>query len=83
MIEPVQFSDWAAPLVPVVKEDGGVCICRHIKLTINQASQLHTYHLPCMEDLFDILAGEKTSTKLNKSHANQQLLLDDESMDDV
>ncbi len=35
VIEPVEFSDWAAPIVPVVKEDGGVCICGDYKLTIN------------------------------------------------
>ena len=27
IIEPVQFSDWAAPIVPVVKQDGTVRIC--------------------------------------------------------
>ena len=27
IIEPVQFSDWAAPIVPIVKEDGRIRIC--------------------------------------------------------
>ena len=27
VIEPVQFSEWAAPIVPVMKKDGSVWIC--------------------------------------------------------
>ncbi|XP_062374782.1 uncharacterized protein K02A2.6-like [Sardina pilchardus] len=79
VIEPVEFSNWAAPIVPVLKEDGGLRICGDYKLTINQASQLDTYPLPRVEDLFARLAGGKTFTKLDMSHAYQQLLLDEES----
>lgn len=79
VIQPVEFSDFAAPIVPMVKEDGGVRICRDYNLTINQASQLDTYPLPRVEDLFTMLAGRKTFTKLDMSHAYQQLLLDEES----
>ena len=32
MIEPVSFSDWAAPIVPVVKGDGTIQICGDYKL---------------------------------------------------
>lgn len=49
VIEPVKSSDWAAPIVPVTKEDGDVRICGDYKLTINQASQLDTYPLPRIE----------------------------------
>lgn len=33
IIEPVQFSDWAAPIVPVLKSDGNVHICGDYKVT--------------------------------------------------
>ena len=46
IIEPVQFSDWAAPIVPVLKPDGSVRICGDYKLTVNAVSKLDTYPLP-------------------------------------
>ncbi len=79
IIESIQFSDWAAPIVPVLKDDGTFCICGDYKLTINQAAKLETYPIPRVEDLFSMLAGGKTFTKLDMSHAYQQLLLDEES----
>ena len=43
VIEPVQFSDWAAPIVPVVKTDGSIQICGDYKLTVNQVAKLDTW----------------------------------------
>ncbi len=79
IIESIKFSDWAAPIVPVLKDDGTVCICGDYKLTINQAAKLETYPIPRVEYLFSMLAGVKTFTKLDMSHVYQQLLLDEES----
>ena len=36
IIQPTQFSDWAAPIVPVMKGDGNVRICGDYKVTINK-----------------------------------------------
>ena len=36
----VRFSDWATPIVPVLKGDGRVRICGDYKVTINRAAKL-------------------------------------------
>ena len=36
IISPVEFTEWAAPIVPVVKQDGSVRICGDYKCTSNQ-----------------------------------------------
>ncbi len=65
IIEPVQFSDWAAPIIPVLKNDGTVRICGDYKITINKAAKLDKYPIPRIEDLFAKLAGGKSFTKLD------------------
>ena len=79
IVQPVQFSDWAAPIVPVVKQDGSVRICGDYRLTVNRASKLDSYPLPKVEDLFAAMAGGKQYTKLDLQHAYQQLVLEDDS----
>ena len=79
VITPVQFSDWAAPIVPVIKADGNVRICGDYKVTVNRVSKLDAYPLPRVEDLFTALAGGQLYTKLDLSHAYQQLVLSETS----
>ena len=38
IIEPIQFQDWAAPIVPVVKKGDSVHICEDYKLIAIQAT---------------------------------------------
>ena len=78
IIQPVEFSEWAAPIVPVVKTDGSIRICGDYKVTVNQAAKLDTYPLPRADDLFASLAGGKTFTTLDLAHAYQQIPLDEE-----
>ena len=79
IIEPVQFSDWAAPIVPVLKQNGSVRICGDYKLTVNEVAKLDTYPLPCIEDLFSSLSGGKYFSKLDLAQAYLQLPLDEAS----
>ena len=80
IIEPVQFADWAAPIVPVLKGDGkSLRICGDFKLTINQASKLDRYPIPRIEDLFAKLTGGTSFSKLDMSQAYQQVILDEDS----
>ena len=79
IIKPVTFSDWAAPVVPVVKKDGSVRLCGDYKVTVNQVSKTDVYPLPRVEDLFASLSGGKFFTKLDLQSAYQQICLDEDS----
>ena len=56
VISPVQFSDWATPIVPVIKKNGGVRICGDFKVTVNPALCVEHYPIPRIEDLFASLS---------------------------
>ena len=80
IIEPVQFAEWAAPIVPVIKSDHvSIHLCGNFKQTVNQASKLDKYPIPKIEDLFAKLGGGRSLTKLDMLQAYQQLVLDEES----
>ena len=80
IIEPVQFADRAAPIVPVLKSDKeSLLLCGDYKLTVNQASKLDQYPIPRVEDLFSALSGGNTFLKLDMRQAYQQIELDEES----
>ena len=70
--EPVETSEWAAPIVPVLKPDGTVRICGDYRLTINRTAKPDTYPLPRVEDLFATLVGGKSFTKLDLAHATHR-----------
>ena len=78
-VEPVQFSEWATPIVPVIKQDGTVRVCGDYKLTFNKVSKLDAYPIPKLDDLYTKLAGGKTFTELDLSHAYEQMLVDENS----
>lgn len=78
-IEAVQFSEWAAPIVPIVKEDSSIRICGDYKVTVNAVSKLDNYPIPKIEDLYATLSGGSEFTKLDLSQAYQQLELDEDS----
>ena len=76
VIEPICFSEWAAPIVPVLKKDETVRICGDYKLTVNQAAKTDSYPLPKINDLFASLAGVQTFSKLDLANAYLQIPLD-------
>lgn len=76
---PVEYSEWATPIVCIPKTNGDVRICGDYKVTINPWLEVDKYPLPKTQDLFAKLAGGKYFTKLDLTQAYQQVELDDES----
>ena len=58
VIAPVESCKWAAPIVPVMKQDGQVRICGDSELTAYPATDLP---LPKIKELFDAFAGGEIS----------------------
>ena len=79
IISPVTFSQWAAPVVPVLKPDGTVRLCGDYKVTINPVAQPDSYLLPRIDDLFAKVSGGAIFSKLDLAHAFHQIVLDEES----
>ena len=76
---PIEFSKWAAHTVPVLKQDCSVRICGDFKVTINQVSQIDSYPLPRVEEVYSRLSGGKYFSKLDLSQAYLQIEIDEES----
>lgn len=79
VIEPVDNSDWATPLVPVLKGDGKLRLCADYKVTVNKHLQDVKYPLPKIEEIFCSLnKGEKFS-KIDLQMAYMQFSVSDET----
>jgi len=65
VLSKVDYSEWATPIVPVVKRDNTVCICGDFKTTLNPVLQVDKYPLPRIEDNFASLAGGQKFTKID------------------
>ncbi|KAL9984702.1 hypothetical protein ACROYT_G007028 [Oculina patagonica] len=83
VIEKVRYSEWAAPIVPVVKPDNSIRVCGDYKVTVNSVLDVDQHPLPNPEELFVTLSGGEKYSKLDLSRAYQQILLDDDSREYV
>ena len=79
VIESVRFSEWAAPIVPIVKGDSSVRICGDYKVTVNISAKVDSYPLPRIDDLVASLSGGKSFSQLDLAHVYLQIPLDEQS----
>ena len=79
IISPVDYSDWATPIVCVPKKQGNVRICGDFRSTINPVLENNSYPLPNPNNIFAQLNGGKKYSCLDMSSAYLQLKLDSES----
>ena len=79
VLEKVECSEWTTPVVPVLKTDSTVRLYGDYKVTVNPVLEIPEHPLPKPKELFNKLNGGKKFTKLDLSHAYQQVLLDEKS----
>ena len=79
ILQKVNHSAWAAPVVVVPKGHGCIRVCGDYKVTVNPVLVVDKYPLPKPDDLMAQLAGGQKFSKLDLSQAYQQILLDDDS----
>ena len=76
VLQRIDFSDWAAPIVVVSKPSGKVRICGDFK-QLNQLIAVDQHPLPLLDDLTEKLRGGRYFSKLDLADAYLQLELDD------
>ena len=76
IIQPIHYSEWADPIVPVLKNNGKVRIYGDYRLTLNQVSICDTYPIPRI--VARISGGQKFTT-LDLVRTYQRLVLDGKS----
>ena len=59
ILEPVTYSEWAAPVVPVPKTEGQIQLCGDYKVTINPVLEVDQYPLPKPDNIFATLSTGK------------------------
>lgn len=79
VIEPVNFAEWAVPIVVVAKEEGKIRLCADFSVGVNDALNVHQYPLPRPADLFHRLNGGKIFTKIDFASAYHQVEMDEQS----
>ena len=79
IIQKVDHSEWATPIVAVPKEDNTVRICGDYKTTVNPQLQVDQYPLPKIQDIFASLAGGQGFRKIDLRQAYNQLEMNDNS----
>lgn len=77
VISPIDYSEWASPIVPVVKKNGDIRICGDFKVSVNQKLLINQYPLPKIENIFANLNGGKLFSKIDFSEAYLQIELDE------
>lgn len=75
ILERVDFSEFASPAVPVLKEDKTVRICGDYKSTLNPCIDTKVYPLPSVEDCFAEMVGGDLFSKIDIKQAYNNIPL--------
>ncbi|XP_062549839.1 uncharacterized protein K02A2.6-like [Armigeres subalbatus] len=79
VISPINASEWASPVIAVLKKDGEIRMVIDCKVSLNEVIIPDTYPLPLAQDIFASLAGCKVFCSLDLTGAYTQLELSNRS----
>ena len=79
VLEKTYYSEWAAPVIAVPKQDGQLRLCGDYKVTVKPVLDVDQYPLPKPDDIFATLSGDQQFTTLDLTHAYNQLIPDEDS----
>jgi hypothetical protein len=78
ILEKVNSSRWATPIVPVLKKDNKVRLCGDFSVTLNSNLVIDEHPLPTVDELFASMAGGTKFTKIDLEKAYLQLEIREE-----
>lgn len=79
ILKQVDYSEYASPVVPVLKSKGQIRLCADYSVSINKHLKIDQYPLPTAQDLFTKLHGGIQFSKIDLKQAYAQVELDSES----
>ena len=77
ILQQIESSDWATPIVPILKKNEEMRLCGDYKVTLNPCLEIDCYPVPRVQDLLATLSGGILFSKIDLSHAYQQVELED------
>ena len=79
IISPVNYSNWAAPIVVVRKKNGKIRICADFSTGLNDSLEPNRHPLPHPDELSTKLSNCRYFSKIDLSHAFLQIQIDGDS----
>lgn len=73
ILQKIESSEFATPIVPVIKANGNIRICGDFKCTLNPNLIVDEYPLPTLDTLFSSMSGGDKFTKLDLQQAYLQM----------
>ncbi|CAK1587556.1 unnamed protein product [Parnassius mnemosyne] len=77
VLHPTTFSEWATPVVPIIKKSGEIRLCGDYRSTVNEATESDIYPMPTANEVFATIAGGRFFTTLDLDRAYTQVVVDD------
>ena len=77
IITPIDYSEWAAPIVVVKKPNGTIRICADYSTGLNKQLEPNHYPIPTPEQIFSKLSNKSVFAQIDLSDAYLQIEVDE------